>query len=154
MAHVFDRAQDPPSAGFATERLRLRPFAEKDLESFAAYRRDPEVARFQSWDAEAYTLEKAKQLFETSCQEFNVPGTWYQMAVADAETDELVGDCAIHFLEDGQQVEIGYTLAREHQGKGFAREAVDSLVHFLFFVLKKRRIAATTDVLNARSVTG
>ena len=37
-------------------------------------------------------------------EEFNVPGTWYQMAVADAETDELVGDCAIHFLEDGQQV--------------------------------------------------
>jgi len=33
-----------------TERLRLRPFERDDLEAFVAYRSDPEVARYQSWD--------------------------------------------------------------------------------------------------------
>ncbi len=34
----------------STERLVLRPLREADLEKFLAYRNDPEVARFQSWD--------------------------------------------------------------------------------------------------------
>jgi len=34
----------------ATERLILRAFQADDLEAFVAYRSDPEVARYQSWD--------------------------------------------------------------------------------------------------------
>src|SRR5215217_805361 len=33
-----------------TERLVLRRFSSADAEAFAAYRSDPEVARFQSWE--------------------------------------------------------------------------------------------------------
>jgi len=33
-----------------TERLSLRPFRVDDLAAFVAYRSDPEVARYQSWD--------------------------------------------------------------------------------------------------------
>jgi len=34
-----------------TTRLILRPFQDSDLESFAAYRSDPEVAGYQDWGA-------------------------------------------------------------------------------------------------------
>jgi RimJ/RimL family protein N-acetyltransferase len=34
-----------------TNRLSLRPMQDADLEPFAAYRSDPEVARYQGWDA-------------------------------------------------------------------------------------------------------
>jgi len=34
-----------------TERLSLRPFRVDDLAAFVAYRSDPEVARYQSWDS-------------------------------------------------------------------------------------------------------
>jgi RimJ/RimL family protein N-acetyltransferase len=33
-----------------TKRLRLRPFQADDLPAFVAYRREPEVARYQAWD--------------------------------------------------------------------------------------------------------
>ena len=33
-----------------TARLRLRRFAEADLPAFIAYRNDPDVARYQSWE--------------------------------------------------------------------------------------------------------
>jgi RimJ/RimL family protein N-acetyltransferase len=33
-----------------SERLMLRPFQEADIEPFAAYRSDPEIARYQSWE--------------------------------------------------------------------------------------------------------
>lgn len=34
-----------------TDRLTLRRFTPADAERFAAYRSDPQVARFQSWEA-------------------------------------------------------------------------------------------------------
>jgi RimJ/RimL family protein N-acetyltransferase len=34
-----------------SERLILRRFEDSDLELFVAYRNDPEVARYQSWDS-------------------------------------------------------------------------------------------------------
>lgn len=135
-----------------TERVCLRPFETTDLKSFTSYRNDPEVARYQSW--ESYTIEQAQNLFNKSCHEFNVTDSWYQLAIADRQTNQLIGDCAINFKDDNtdQQVEIGFTLAREHQGKGYAREAVGTLVQYLFQQLNKRRITATVDVLNDASV--
>ena len=45
-------------------------------------------------------------------------------AVVERETGELVGDCGLIPLERvGPEVELGYRLAREHWGKGYATEA-------------------------------
>jgi RimJ/RimL family protein N-acetyltransferase len=57
-----------------TERLRLRPFQVEDLEAFVAYRGDPEVARYQSWDR-TYSMADAES-FLSSQRElvFGQPG--------------------------------------------------------------------------------
>ena len=140
--------------GFETERVRLRAFTVSDLSAFTSYRNDPDVARYQSW--ENYKLEQAHNLFEQSCKDFNVPDSWYQIAIADLKTDELIGDCAVNFKPDNgdgdSQVEIGFTMAKLHQGRGYAREAVGALVKYLFTNMKKRRITSTVDVLNDRSI--
>jgi RimJ/RimL family protein N-acetyltransferase len=39
-----------------TPRLHLRPFRREDLPAFVAYRREPEVARYQGWE-DTYSLE-------------------------------------------------------------------------------------------------
>jgi RimJ/RimL family protein N-acetyltransferase len=43
-----------------TERLGLRPFQASDLPDFVAYRSDPEVARYQSWDG-TYSMADAER---------------------------------------------------------------------------------------------
>lgn len=43
-----------------TPRLILRPFQDSDLEPFVAYRSDPEVARYQGWEA-PYSVESAME---------------------------------------------------------------------------------------------
>ena len=43
-----------------TDRLKLRPFQMSDLDPFVAYRSDPEVARYQGWDA-PYPVEKSRR---------------------------------------------------------------------------------------------
>jgi RimJ/RimL family protein N-acetyltransferase len=81
-----------------------------------------------------------------------VPGEWFQFAVESKETGDLVGDCTLQV--DGQEpyrAEIGFTLAREHQGKGFASEAVSRLLDYAFDDLGLHRVAAIADCRNKPS---
>jgi len=76
-----------------TPRLILRPFQESDLEAFAAYRSDPQVARFQSWQA-PYTLEQAAAFIrDMQTIQPGTPGEWYQLALERNSTPGLIGDC-------------------------------------------------------------
>jgi RimJ/RimL family protein N-acetyltransferase len=42
---------DAAFAALTSERLVLRRFRPEDLDAFVAYRSDPEIARYQSWEA-------------------------------------------------------------------------------------------------------
>lgn len=129
-----------------TARCRLRDFQQQDLVAFARYRADPEVARYQSWSD--YSLDDAERLYDKQQKTpFGEPGTWYQIAIADKQSDALLGDCALYFLNE-DEVEIGFTLAPEHQGRGLAREAVTSLLTYLFGKLGMWRVLAVTDAEN------
>lgn len=130
-------------------RAVLRPFREPDLAAFADYRSDPEVARYQSWTP-PFTLDDARVFLRgLQTTPFDTPGTWSQIALADPTTDALMGDCALHFQDDGRQVELGFTLARPFQGRGLMREAVTALLDHLFGPLRKHRVTALTDARNA-----
>ena len=75
-----------------TERLSLRPFRADDLEAFVAYRSDPEVARYQSWDS-PYSMADAES-FLSSQRElvFGQPGEWLQLAIVDRATGAVCGE--------------------------------------------------------------
>jgi len=80
-----------------------------------------------------------------------MPGEWFQFAVGSKQTGDLIGDCGLRTEEDGRQAEIGFTLAREHQDKGYASEAVSRLVDYAFDDLSFHRLVAITDQENEPS---
>lgn len=141
----------PPLLPLETERLTLRYFRDTDVAAFFAYRNDPEVARWQSW--EGITPEAAAEFVRAFSTGGPAPaGEWFQIAVAPHSTGVLVGDCALKLLADEPgTAEIGFTFAREHQGRGYALEAVSRLVRHLFEGLSLQRIVAETDAENTRS---
>ncbi|GLV61013.1 N-acetyltransferase [Dictyobacter sp. S3.2.2.5] len=135
-----------------TGRLRLRHFMDADLAPFMAYRNDPEVARYQSWEgiseSEARTFVQEQMKAQPGA-----PGQWFQIAVELKETGVLVGDCALKIEEhDERQAEIGYTLARAYQGQGIASEAVRCVLEYAFVTLGLHRVIAITDCENAASI--
>ena len=136
-----------------SERLILRRFKDADLTTFMAYRNDPEVARYQSW--ESFDEREARAFIrEMGTADPGVPGDWFQFAVESKEIGELIGDCALQV--DGQEpyrAELGFTLAREHQGNGFASEAVSCLLDYAFASLELHRVFAIADCRNKPSWT-
>lgn len=124
-----------------------------DAPRIAAYRSDPAVARLQSWTT--YTLEQADALcLSMQGRAIDTPGTWFQMAIVLIDTGEMIGDCGLHFPGlgepgHGSEIEIGITLAREHQGKGLASDAIAAIVDLAFHHMSKRSIRASIDGQNA-----
>ena len=131
---------------FSTERLTVRPMRPEDVDAFVAYRSDPEVARYQSWSD--YTLEQGRSLVaEMQGLRPGVPGEWVQLAIDDGTG--LVGDLATCVDPDEhRQLEVGFTLAPEHQGKGYATEALHGLLGHAFATLAMHRVVAITDARN------
>lgn len=68
-------------------------------------------------------------------------------AIVISETDQLVGDLAIHFIDE-EQVEVGCTMSPEEQGKGFTSLALRHLIDTCFTKWNKHRIIAVTDADN------
>lgn len=139
------------SAGLeiVTERLSLRPFQVDDLEAFVAYRSDPEVARYQSWDS-PYPMAAAES-FLSSQRElvFGQPGEWLQLAIVDRASGAVSGDCAVRVATDQPATaEIGVTLAQASQGKGLATEALTAVVTELFERRGMHRVVAEADDRN------
>jgi RimJ/RimL family protein N-acetyltransferase len=133
-------------------RLLLRRLRRDDAGALCAYRSLPEVARYQYWDS--FGPEDAARLIESQFNaEFDVPGTWFQLAIFQAATGAVIGDCGLHCRkEDSRQIEIGITLSPRHQGRLYADEAVECLLDYLFGSLDKHRVFASTDVLNRPAV--
>jgi RimJ/RimL family protein N-acetyltransferase len=133
-------------------RIVLRQFRDADLPSFLAYRNDPEVARYQSWESlnkqDAHTFVQEQKTLQPG-----VPGRWFQLAIELKETGQLVGDCGLKVhQQDTQQAEIGFTLSRDYQSKGLASETVCCLLDYAFIHLGLHRIIAVTDCQNAPCV--
>jgi len=132
-----------------TERLILRTFEPGDVPAFAAYRSDPEVARYQGWSA-PYSEEQAAAFVRAVRRvKPGAPGKWLQLAIQVKAGGGLAGDCAFCVQSgDPQQATIGLTLAQSFQGRGYGHEAMTRLLDYLFFELKLHRVRADCDVLN------
>jgi RimJ/RimL family protein N-acetyltransferase len=132
-----------------TDRLLLRMLRSEDVPAFAAYRSDPDVARYQGWDP-GYTIADGERLVAAQRgAAFGEPGPWVQVAALDRASGALCGDCAVHVETDPPRTaEVGVTFAPATQGRGLATEALRAVVGRLFDEHDIHRVHASTDDRN------
>lgn len=134
-----------------TDRLLLRAWREADREPFAALNADPEVMRhFPS----TLTREQSDALADRIVAEFDERGhgLW---AVEVPGTAPFIGFVGLHAqtfpAHFTPAVEVGWRLAREHWGHGYATEAARASVDFGFRSLGLDEIVSLTSPANVRS---
>lgn len=134
-----------------TKRLLIRPFQSGDAVALEARRNDPLVAKHQNWSL-PFTAEQAATV-ETELVAMGGPQDeeWWMAVVADAVTGETLGDLALHLSQKGRTAEIGYTFASEHWGHGYAIEATDAFLAYLFEVQGVTRVFGMLHPDNAAS---
>ena len=134
-------------------RVQLRRLQPADLDAFAEYRADADVCRYQGFDVFSQA-QAAEFIAEHAASPIPAPpGDWRQLAIARADTGELLGDCALHLRTDEPRfAEFGITIAPRWQGQGYGREALLGLLGFCFAQLGLHRVVAQVDVRNLASV--
>jgi RimJ/RimL family protein N-acetyltransferase len=133
----------------SSPRLHLRPMRQDDAPVLAAYRSDPAVAAYQSWNL-PYTLADAEALIAE--MEGRVPGDpgWVQLGLEEHSGGGLIGDVALNTT--GHEAEVGVTLSATAQGKGYAEEALRVLLAHVFGPLGLERAVAQIDPRNVAVV--
>lgn len=131
--------------------IQLRKFDPSDLNAFLAYRSDPEVAKFQSWE----TMSAARALgFLTAMRdipEIFQPGRWTQIAIA-TDAAGLVGDMGLFLSEDSSFAELGVTIARAHWRKGIARAAMQMAIKLAFDQTRITHVVSGADSRHVASL--
>ena len=134
----------------ATERLVLRRFRESDAESLAAYRSDPSVARYQTWDA-PYSLDEARAAVASFAAADPLSPGWFQWAIERTADRAHLGDLGVNRHENRMRADLGFTLAPVFQGQGYATEAVRGMLGHLFRVEGLHKVSAECDARNTAS---
>jgi len=124
-----------------TERLVLREFRFDDEVAVHRYGSDEEVTRLLTWgpNSPADTTAYLKKVGREAARE---PRTSFTLAVATLD-DELIGVANLTITDAGSTGELGYVLATESWGRGYATEVARRLIVFGFSELGLRRITAT-----------
>jgi RimJ/RimL family protein N-acetyltransferase len=133
-----------------TPRLILRTFREDDLPLYAALNADPEVVRWLG--GEPLTREHSDSIAEWAQELYAEEGIGL-LAVERRSDGAFLGMCGLHHLASfPDDVEIGWRLAYEHWGNGYATEAATGWLDLAFGPLGLDRVISTTDTPNVRSL--
>jgi ribosomal-protein-alanine N-acetyltransferase len=101
-------------------RVELRPFTLRDAPAMLAVYGDPQVMRWVGHGAVS-TLPEVEAMLRQYITHQDRYGFAF-WAVVERTTGRVIGDTGLARTADGK-VEMGYTLARDHWGKGLATES-------------------------------
>ena len=134
-----------------TDRLIFRQWLEKDLEPFAKLNADPLVREFFS---SLLTREESDHQIKQFSEDIvkNGYGFWAVSAPGVSDFIGFIGLSPVNFESHfTPAVEIGWRLAHEFWGKGYATEGAKAVLKYGFEILQLDEIVALTAINNKRS---
>lgn len=125
-----------------TERLVLREFTAADWPAVFAYENDPRYLRF--YDADAITERQCQALvYQFILWQGEQPRIKAQLAITLAESGEVIGNVGVRRDAPGEVLaDVGFELAPEQWGHGYATEAARALVDWAFTEWGLQRVHA------------
>jgi RimJ/RimL family protein N-acetyltransferase len=132
--------------------LRLRPFAEHDLDALFAYQSREDVARFLYWGPRTREEVRDALRLKIASREIRAEGDVLALAVDLKTSGETIGDVILRLTsEPHRTAELGYVIHPDHQGNGYAAEAAAVLLRIAFEDLSLHRVVAGLEARNAAS---
>lgn len=142
---------ESPAPVLRTRRLLLRPWRASDRAPFAAMGVDPRVMRFLGPPLTRAQSDALVDRIEAHFAERGF-GLWAVEVPAVAPFAGFVGLSTARFEAPfNPSIELGWRLAAEHWGRGYASEAAQEAVRFGFERLGLGEIVAFTTVANRAS---
>ena len=140
-----------PNLFIETERLIIRPFTMDDLEAAHAMNLDEEVSKYTGDGGVVSKKEMERRIVEDVFGDYNKHG-YGRLAVELKGADKFIGFTGLKYLEDLEEVDLGYRFMKAYWGKGIATESGKACVKFGFETLGLDRIIAMVLPENKASI--
>jgi len=135
----------------ATQRLRLRQLDSGDIPALFRVFSDPRVTRY--WSAPPFSDLQAAQQYLGDIDEHRRTGTLLQWGIAELGTDRVIGTATLFRWDKvHRRAEIGFAIAADDWGRGYATEAIGRLIKYGFVELELNRFEADVDPRNSASL--
>lgn len=131
-----------------TERLILRPPGAEDLDAWIAFSADPETMRFLGGPV---GRSSAWRMLTSMAGAWHISG-FAMFSVIERASGRWVGRVGPWHPEGWPGNEVGWGVAREFAGKGYAHEAAVAAIDFAFDRLGWTDVIHTIDPDNHRSI--
>jgi len=135
----------------STERLLLRPFSLDDVDALHTLWADREVRRYL-FDGEVPARERVVAMVENSVEGFAELGYGFFSLRLRQTPATIMGFSGFRPFDEAGVVEMLFAVEPSSWGSGFATEAGREVLRFGFEQCELRRVVATTDTPNQRSV--
>lgn len=133
-----------------TERLILRPFTLDDAEEYLPLVSHPEILRYTG-ESPVESLDEVRTIILTRpLRDYALRG-FGRMACIEKKSGRLVGFSGLKYLEDLQEVDIGYRFLPDCWGKGYATESAMTLMRAGVREHNLRRIIGLVEPANEAS---
>jgi ribosomal-protein-alanine N-acetyltransferase len=135
--------------GLETDRLFIRPWTPADRPAFIALTEDPEVMRYVH-GGQPYAEDEVDEWFTRQARQLAQHDVCMG-ALIEKATGRLVGIAGTQPLGTTGNLEIGWWLARDVWGRGYATEAGGAAMRHVLETLGHRRVVAIIDPDNEPS---
>ena len=136
-----------------TERLTLRNLTPENTEEMLDYyiRNEEHLRQYEpTRDSGFYTYEGQKEILTESFRQF-IDGTSIDLGIFKDE--KLIGKIKLSNIVYGilRNAFVGYSIDKVHQGKGYMKEALNTVCSYAFEEMGLHRLEASTLMDNSRS---
>jgi RimJ/RimL family protein N-acetyltransferase len=139
-------------APLRTQRLVIRMPEAGDLDAIFERRSLPEVARYQDWETPYQREWAVESLRLGMLLDGPTNGKGLNLTVVLAERPQtIVGDVYVELRWEGRVGYVGFTLHPDYWGRGYATEATEALIHYLFTDVGVSRIESSLHPDNVPS---
>jgi RimJ/RimL family protein N-acetyltransferase len=140
---------DAPAEAIVTARLALRRFTPADLDWLDRLNGDALVTQHMGGPkSRAFSEEMLRDRILPYYEQHPGFGSWVTL---EKKTGAAVGFHLLNHIRGETHVQVGYTLAPEFWGLGYATEMAVALLRYGFTQLRLPQIAAITDLPNLSS---
>lgn len=134
-----------------TERLLIRPFKMEDIEPSYKMNLDAEVSRYTGDGGVVSKKEIERRIIENVLGDYQKHG-FGRLAVELKGENKFIGFTGLKYLEDMNEVDLGYRFMKKYWGKGIATESAQACVNLGFNTLGLKRIIAMVLPENKGSI--